>query len=210
MLYHGDMPLLVFGIEFLFKLAFAIITLFVGYYANKVYKLTGEEKPRCFGRGFLFISVSYFIQALLDLLIYLQAVADPMAIHSFATGVQIVFYLLGLITIAFMTLDTKDWKAYSLLIILTMMAFVFSFGFAQSIFYLISTVLLIYIIGYYIAQQRSKGRVGFILTAFIFLLLSNIDFLLIPQFAILAIVGPILELVAYFLVLLNLLAVFQK
>jgi len=209
-----------FGYDVLFELAFAIMTLIVGMYAYKIYKLSNQGQSKFFGLAFIFISISYFIQSFFNLAIVSKLnegicrVLKISSINLFNTigvYVHMVFFMLGLITLTYMTLKVKSRKTYSILCFLIFISLFFSLN-KLYLFYILSSFLLIYICVHYLTNylNNKKAKTLLILIAFLFLLFGSLHFIFSGDHATYYVVGHFLELIAYLLILINLLLVLKK
>ena len=146
-----------FGYDVMLELAFAVITLIVGIYAFKVYKLSGQRQSKLFGIAFLFISVSYFIQSFLNFAIISKLnekictalkINSVDVLNSIGLYAYMLFFITGLITLVYMTLRFKSVKTYSLSLIIIILSLLFTSN-SLHLFYLLSSILLIYIFIHY-------------------------------------------------------------
>ncbi len=209
-----------FSYDAILELAFAIITLIVAIYAFKVYKLSQEKQSKLFGIAFLFISASYFIWSIINFGIlekfensipnYVN-ISNINALITIGVYIHILLFITGLVTLAYMTFKIKSPKIYSLLLILTLISLSFSSN-VIFLFYLLSSLLLIYIVLHYLINyiNHKQARTLLVLIAFIFILFSTIHFIFSVNHALYYIIGHFVELVAYFLILINLILVIKK
>jgi len=209
-----------FGIDVIFELFFAITTLAVCLYAFKIYNLSKQGHPKLLAYAFLFFSLSYFIESITNFAIISklnQNICTILKIKSVyalnLTGIylHILLFTIGLVTLTYMILNIKDKKAYSLLLIISIF-FVLSSTNKIYAFYLLSTILLIYISSHYLTNyiRNKQIKTLLVLIAFIFLLLGNAHFMFAVNHVPFYIIGHFLELAAYLLILLNLILVFKN
>ena len=209
-----------FGYDIFLELAFAIITLVVSFYAFKIYKLSGQRQSKLFGTAFLFISISYFIQSFLNFFrisVLDENICEALKIVSVnflnTTGIytHIIFFGIGLITLTYMTLRIKNAKTYSLLAILFLLSILFSSN-TLFLFYLLSSILLIYIVTHYLINylKNKQTKTLLVLVAFAFLLFGSIHFIFSVNHGLYYVIGHFLELIAYLLILINLILVVKK
>ncbi len=208
-----------FGYDVALEIMFAIVTLLVSWYAFKVYKLTDHDQPRYVGAGFLFIGLSYFAQSLLNLVLlsgidfdlyrgqYLQ-LANFLSVIGLYT--HMVFFLVGLIIITYMTLRTKNTATLSLLFALSLVVIFFS---TQRVFLfnVLSCVFLAFIAFYYMALYKKKRYTNllWVLIAFVLLFLASVHFAFAVHHPLLYVIAHIVELVAYLLILTDLILVLR-
>ena len=209
-----------FGYDILFEFAFAVITLIVGIYAFKIYKLSDQKQSKFFGIAFILISISYFIQSFLNLAIISKLnegickalrISSVNLFNSIGTYVHMIFFILGLITLTYMTLKIRSPKTYSLLSVVILLSLLFSSN-KLYLFYLLSSVLLAYIWIHYLINylKNKKPKTLLIFGAFVFLLFGSIHFIFSVNHGLYYVIGHFLELIAYLLILINLLLVVKK
>lgn len=209
-----------FGYDIVFELAFAIITLVVSIFAFRIYKLTDQRQSSLFGISFLFISISYFIQSFLNFAIIsrlnegicrVMNISSVNILNNIGIYANMFFFISGLLTLTFMTLKERSMKSYSLVVVLILLSLVFG-SFKLHLFYLLASILLIYISVHYfwnyIRNRQLKTLIVFI--AFIFLLSSTVHFIFSVNHSAYYVLGHFLELVAYLLILINLILVVKK
>jgi hypothetical protein len=209
-----------FNYGMLFELAFAIITLIVGIFAFKIHKLSEQKSAKLFGISFIFISLHYFIQSLLNFSILStlnQNVCNLMKIDSvnslniMGAYSHMLFFIIGLATLTYMTLKIKNKTAYTLLLAITLVSIIFSEN-KLLLFYATASTFLIFITIHYIKNYLKNKQIKtlFILIAFIFLLFGNLHFIFSVNHATYYVIGHFLELIAYLLILLNFILVQKK
>ncbi len=208
------------GYDVLIELLFVIITLIVALFGFKVYKATSQRQAFYLSWGFLLISIAYISQSIMNLLLFTELddrIFKIMSLHSITTlntismYVHMFFMLLGLATLTFMTLKSKDVRTFVLITMLSLIA-VFLNENVVYMFYAISSLLLIIISWYFIKNflHNKKNTTLLIAIAFLFLLFGSIHFLFAVNHQLFYVIGHFLGLVAYGLVLLNFLMVLKK
>jgi len=208
-----------FGYDIVLELIFAVVTLLVSYYAFKVYKLSGQDQPKLFGISFLLISLSYIIQSIFNFIFVdkleditsYQSIININILHALGVYSHILFFVLGLITLTYMTLKVKNIKISSLLFIIVLVALFFSSNVLYS-FYLISSILLAYILLFYIINywKNRQHKTILVLIAFAFLMFGNVHFIFSMNHSLYYVIGHLLGLIAYMLILANLVLVIRK
>ena len=101
MIYSNFSPSWFFGYDVALEFAFAVISITVAILAFQIYKKTLRKQIRIFGISFLFISISYFMQSVLNYLIITKAneqICAAIKINSIAAfnnaGIMIhIFFL---------------------------------------------------------------------------------------------------------------------
>ncbi|MBR9704573.1 hypothetical protein GOV12_04120 [Candidatus Pacearchaeota archaeon] len=220
MAYNYLIPSWFFGLDFIFELAFAIITLIVGLYAFKVFKLSGQHKIKLFGISFIFFSISYFIQSFINYAIISKLgenICNVIKLESvnilnlLGIYVHIFFFILGLVTLVYMTLNIKSAKTYTMILFITFFSLFISLN-KIYLFYILSSLMLIYIVVHYFNNySKNKQRSSLlVLIAFIFLLFGHIHFIFSVNHTIFYTIAHFLELSSYVLILINLIWVLKK
>jgi hypothetical protein len=115
-----------------------------------------------------------------------------------------IFFLLGLITLVYATLEQRNIRLYSLLIALTILPLTLIDS-KPFIFNLLSSLILIYLTGHYLIFYLNKGlkRNLIIFSAFFLLLIVNI-------IMIFSLNKDIIKLAAYLLISINILIITKK
>ena len=202
------------------ELIFAFITLIVALYAFKVYKISGQPQSKLFSIAFIFFSISYFMQSLLNFVIiskFENSAYDVMNIHkilvlnSWGIYLHMVFFLIGLITLVYMTLKINSPKTYLLILLISFFSLVVSLN-KLYWFYFLSSFLLIFIVIHYTLNFSKHRQVKtlLVLSAFIFLLFGHIHFIFAVNHALFYALGHVFELIAYIFILINLILVLKN
>jgi hypothetical protein len=209
------------GYDVILQFVFALITLIVSYYAYKIYRIIGKEQLKIFSASFLFISLSYLIYSFLNFVFFrelTERTADLMVefssvtlLHNISLYACIVFFILGLVTLTYMTLRIKSQKTYFLLLILTLVPLLFCFN-TLSLFYILSSILILYVFVYYLVHylKNKQFRNLLVPVAFALLFFGNVHFLFSINHGLFYVIGYALSLVAYILILVNLIMVVKK
>ncbi len=206
-----------YGYDILLEFIFAIVTLVVSYFSYKIYRLTDENKLKLFSLAFLFFSISYTIQSLLNLKILGQisnraiSMFELMSINSFnALGIfaQIIFFTVGLITLLYMALDLDNKRVYFLLLLITLPILFFSSN-SLFLFYLLASIMLAFVAIFYFQNYIEKKSIKslWVFIAFDFIFLGQIHFLFSLNHALYYVLGHFLEFAAYVILLVNLLSI---
>jgi len=204
----------------MFTLAFAIITLGLGLFAFKIHKLSEQKSTKLFGISFIFISLHYFIQSLLNFSIVstlnqnicnIMKIDNINSLNTLGAYSHMLFFIMGLATLTYMTLKIENKTTYILLLILPIASIIFSQN-KLYLFYAIASIFLIFIAIHYLKNylKNRQFKTLLILIAFIFLLFGNLHFIFSVNHGVYYIIGHFLELVAYLLILLNFILVLKK
>ncbi|MBS3167870.1 hypothetical protein J4216_01980 [Candidatus Woesearchaeota archaeon] len=211
-------PLWFLNYTIILGLVFTIITLLVGLYSIKIYKLSMQKQSKIFGVGFLFIAFSYFIKTLMLLIpfskLHIERIIDVSTFSawtSLGAYLHILFFLTGLITILYATLNVNNFRLFSLILALTIIPLTLSTLKLQA-FHILASILLIYITGHYLMCYLSYGTKKNILVflAFLSLLFVNIDLIFSQHSGIYYVLGDLLSFIAYGLILIKLILITKK
>lgn len=209
-----------FGYGMIFELAFAIITLAVSWYSFRVYKLSGERHSKHFGFAFLFFSISYFIQFILSIamiselnetILNIIELRDILTLDVFYIFTHMILFTLGLVTLCYMASNLKNKIVYVGMMLVSVLLILFSVS-QINIFYIFSSLLLLFISFYYLKNyvKNPHNKAIFMVIAFFCLLIGHLHFIFLSNHPVYYIIGNFLELVAYILILVNLLKVLRK
>jgi hypothetical protein len=210
-------PVWFLGYDIFLEVVFALVTLAVALYSFKIYKISDQRESRIFGISFLSISISYSLWAILNgfavskLLNESYCFLDIKSATIFsALGIytHILFFLIGLIALTYMTLKVKSSKIFSLIFALVILPALLIEE-KHIVLYLFSSVLLLFIIAGYIDEYRSKKNKKVLLTffAFVFLFFGRFDFIFTKHNPLFYVAGHFLEMIAYVLILISLVEV---
>ena len=208
-----------FGYDIVLEALFAIITLIVSFYAYKLYKISAQRTFKHFAFAFFAIAISYIVQTVMNLLILFQynddvtallSLRDVYLLNLFAVYISMLFFIIGLITLFYTTLNYHNYRLWGLMFALSIVAILFSIN-KLFMFYLVSSILLIFIVIHYLLNYAHHKHIHGLLMflATLFLLFSSIHFILAVNHGMFYVIGHILELFAYLLVLTNLALVFK-
>jgi hypothetical protein len=206
------------GYNIVLQMVFAIITFLVSIFSYKISVLSEQRQPKLFSIAFRFLSIGYFIEALFNFLILfrlnenISLALKLISVTVFTTIIiyaHIILFTVGLVTLTYMTLRIKKIRAYWLLLIISILPFFFVED-PLFLYHILSTIFLSYIFIHYFSNftHRKKANTLLVLIAFGFLLLSSIEFIFsVNMSEIYYVTGHFLELIAYLLILLNLILV---
>ena len=202
----------------LIHFVFFIITFLVCFFSFRIYRLSQQRQPKLFATSFLFISLAFLIEAILNLLILFKInenislaakIMSVKLINLVMVNTHLILFIVGLVTLTYMTFKVRSAKIYSLLLIITLLS-VFLVSNTLYFYYLLSFILLIYICWHYLFNYLSKKRINSLLVfvAFILLAVGNIPILFsVMNHETFYVVGHVIELIAYTLILVNLILV---
>ncbi len=209
-----------FGFGTILELIFGIITLAVSLYSFKVYKYSQLREPKIFGWSFLALSLSYFIWAAVSGyagFLAQKSVDNVFNIAGFTPIIvlgiyaHIIFFVLGLVTLAYLTFGIRSQRVYTLLASLSLISVLFSQTKSIS-FYFVSSLLLLYVLSFYaINKWKNKSFSNyFVLLSFVFLFAGTVDFTFSAVRHITYVVGHIFYLIGYAFILANFILLFMK
>ncbi|MCB9358515.1 hypothetical protein H6503_01165 [Candidatus Woesearchaeota archaeon] len=207
------------GYDALTEAIFAVVTLLVSLLAFKIFKLTKSNNSKLLGFGFLFIAFSYAILAIFNAgncfnlhESFCEITKwDPVMWYYVQLYIHLILYLLGLVTLVYMTFKTKSPKLYSLLILISALPFMFSLNFPH-VYFVLSSVLLAYIFAFYLGNffKNPNLHTALIMVAFTFLFIADLTYIFTMKSAMSYVIYHFIELVAYILILFNLVTIIKK
>ncbi|HYD03305.1 MAG TPA: MASE3 domain-containing protein [Alphaproteobacteria bacterium] len=206
-----------YGYNIALELIFAIITFSVSFYAWKIYKITQERNLRLFSLAFTFVGLSYFARALLNLVVFLRLddevcllmkIQDLYLLNLFGTYVYSILFLIGILLLAYVALKIYSLQTFILMFLLVFTSLYFT-PFKTFMLYLLSTLLLGFIVVYYFRNyfNNKKMTTLLVLIAMILLFTAYVSYLLSTNNAWYYFIGHIMEMVAYLIILVNLVVV---
>jgi len=202
------------------RVAFAITTFLVFFFAYRMYKLTNKRELKIFSISFLVFSISYIITVLLNLtamLGYTKGMGRLLKMHGmhglkiFGFYAQGVLFLIGLVLLVYMATRIKDKKILLLLLGLTVIPMIVVPR-PLMLFHTIAALLLAYVVVFYYSNymRRKRRHALLVLLAFAFLFFGHLLFVFSVHKPVFHLLGDMLELVAYLFILANLLLLGRK
>jgi hypothetical protein len=208
-----------FGYDIALELIFAVITIFVSFYAWKIFKITEERNLRLFSLAFLFVSLSYITQSVLNFIILTQLqdevcnfvnIQSVYLLNLFGIYFHAILFLIGLLLLAYIALKIYSLRTFILMFLLVFTSLYFS---PQKTFmlYLLSTMLLGFIVYYYVTNywNNRKPTTLLVTIAMMTLFAGYLYFIFATENPFYYVVGHVLELLAYALVLGNLIIILR-
>ncbi|MGV8172538.1 MAG: hypothetical protein ACP5OA_07655 [Candidatus Woesearchaeota archaeon] len=203
-----------FGYDIALEVIFAIVTLIVSFYAWKIYKVTDERNIRLFSLAFLFISVSYMVQSLLNIIMLTQMEDEVCSLinlqsiyllNLFGIYLHAILFLIGLLLLTYIALKIYSLQTFVLLFILVFTSLYVS-PYKTLLLYILSTTLLGFISYYYIANywNNRKSTTLLVAIAMVILFAGYMHFIFATDNQTYYVMGHVFELIAYILVLINL------
>ncbi|MBI5391388.1 hypothetical protein HZB00_00120 [Candidatus Woesearchaeota archaeon] len=204
-----------FSYDIVLNLIFGIITGVVSVASYKIYKLSLQRQSKLFSLAFLSISVSYLLQAFLIFVLFSKlSLQSTISFFSFTFWLNltlyahILFFLVGITTLAYMILGVRSMRVYILLSLITLAPFLITES-KLYLFHLLSAVLLIYVLCHYILHfwEKKNKRNLFIMLAFGLFLLSQFFFMFSIKEGFYYIVGDVVSILAYLIMIVNLVTI---
>ncbi|MFP4423961.1 MAG: hypothetical protein ACLFP2_01890 [Candidatus Woesearchaeota archaeon] len=201
------------------EILFTLITAFVSFFAFYIYKKTSQRYVFYFSLAFACISISYFLQTILNILILIQLnnlenLLQVLAVdflNSFGLLVHALLFTMGLVFLLFITFKETRSRLLWLLTILSL-SVIFVSGHTLYTFYLVASILLFFITWHYASNYiKYKHKNQLLVTlAFAFLFFGHVHFLISVDHHFFYVIGHVLELISYVLIVWNFLLVFRR
>jgi hypothetical protein len=202
-----------FQFSILLEILFAIASGIVAYYAYKVYKVSSQRESGLFTLSFVFISLSYLFKSIINLFVLdeLKDQIRTLTVETLGNLSRIGFYsyillfVLGLTTLAYMTLKKKNIMFYLLLVAINFVVILHAAD-AVFLFEILTSFILLYLCGHYAYEYKLNGnyKTLLVLIAFIFFLFSGLGFVVAQDYYLNFVVGHLFELAAYILITVSL------
>jgi len=213
-------PIWFYGLDVVSELLFAVTCMMVAIFAISIYRRTGQRLVKYFGVSFSLISISYFIQSILNMLLISKLTEDVsmtvktvavISFESLATLIHMLFMTAGISILLYTTLKDRSQRTLWLVILVALSSVFFSQNYIY-MFYVISTIYLAFISWHYVQKYKKirQPRTLLVALAFLFLLFGSFHFLISVNHQIFYPIGRILEFFAYLLILINLYLVRKK
>ncbi len=207
------LPRWFFSYDVILELAFAIILFLVTILAFRVYKITGHKPARLLGIGFLFMSLSNFVESVLNFLMIAKTDYGTSSIFNelslpvlnyLSVNSYLVFTTIGLATLLYMSFKTERAKILGFLIIISLV-FIYLSKDPVYYFYVLATIYLVFISSFFIETYLKNRKFDALLIAlaFIFLLIDRALFVFLFDRELSYVIGHFPELIAYLLILWN-------
>jgi hypothetical protein len=213
-----SVPQWFFTVSILLNIVFALTTFFVSFYAFRVYRLSAQRGSKLFGVSFLLVAVAYIIRAIVNGFIagafddntFRLTMAGVYTLSNLAVYSYMVLFSASLITLAYTTFKIKSCRAYTLMLLIVLTAIYYS-CFPSLTFYIVSTILLLYLSSHYLNEYLKYKNKSMLLMmgSFLLLLASTIFFMYAANSYDYFILGNITEFLAYIGILTNLISVLK-
>ena len=188
-----------------------IVSALISSFAFRAFKLTKEKKFRNFSIAFLFITLSFVVQAITNLIVYfsldkgndfiLQAVNSGFMAYAFLT-------VAGFFLLAILSLKIKDLKIIALLAALILIGLAISPSFITAFHFILFAVLTTISFNAYknCCEKKSIGSKAVFL-AFLFMAVSHIFYIAGTYSEPVFIAGDIIQFAGYLMLLIAILRV---
>jgi hypothetical protein len=202
------------GYDGIAQLIFSVVTLIVSMYAFKVFRLTQKKESRDLGLGFLFISISYSVWALLNLgvmarlsgfLCSILNLCISNVLHELWIYIYMILFIIGILVLLHISLKNASYKVSILLALFFFLVMFFSTK-TLFFFYLLTSVVLIFLLVHYFQhfQRKNQTRPLMMALAFLFLVIGNILFVFGLSSGTAYMIGLLFEFTSYMTILFSL------
>ncbi len=213
-----------FMYNFIFGLIFLVITFLVSIFSYKVYKLTGQDQLKLFSLAFLGFSLAYAIRSLIEFITFFSIkglLVDGVDRHEITEVIFplralseyafMLFFIGGLILLTYMTFKTKNRPMLFLLFGTVFLSLLLN-PFPLFLFHVLASLFFVIIVIHYYKNYKSKKKpqTFLVFIAFVFLLLGNFTLVFSMRHPSPFTLGRILELIAYFFILTDLILIYKK
>jgi len=207
-----------FTSSLLLNIVFALTTIFVSYYAFKVYKLSGQRGSKLFGISFLMIAIAYIVRTILNGYVAGAfkdgALSLPLSkvytLGTITSSIYMILFAASLLTLAYTTFKVKSCRVYTLLLLIVLVSLYFSCATSVT-FYIIAILLLLYLSSHYLNEYLKDKNKSMLLmmSSFLLLLISTVLFMYATEGYTNFVLGNITEFLAYLGILTNLILVLK-
>jgi hypothetical protein len=212
MLSHFSPPWF-FGYDVALELLFCAVSFLVAVFSIKIYNRTYQKPVKLFAMSFIFISMSYLIQSAFNAVMVSEerslitgAILDTVAMYA-----HMLLMTIGLSILAYMTFKVDSKRLIALISAISLIAIFMSRNPMYSFFLISSIYLGIALIHFALNYIRKPSTESLLIVlAFVFLMFGSIHFIFSVDHALFYAIGHVLELVAYSMILINLLMVQRK
>ncbi len=212
-------PYWVVNISIFMELIVTLVCFGIAYVSWRVYNITEERDIKFFSFGFLSIAVSYLLWSALNFLMLKNAdigieVLRVSRIELLGAGLLISYFglfIVGWVTLNYATFKSKGFRNYLLLVGLGLIGVYLSLNKATA-FYTVSLFLVLMMASHYYLEYFRKRTVPRLMTFFSFLLIliSRVELYFSSQSYSHYIIGHTVELIGYFILLINLIIVMKN
>ncbi len=202
-----------FGFGVILEVVFAIIASLVAMTAIRIYRASCQNEFRLFGFSFASISLSYFLIALINLLVVSKinenvselSLSQINTLSLFGLYLHILLFVSGLMLLCYTTLKLNNSKVLILFVFMELFLVFLSANKAFA-FFLMSALFLSFLIAHYTSEYIAKRnpKTLSILFSFVLLLIARGGLILSVRNYTSYVISHVLELAAYTIILANL------
>lgn len=212
------------GTDIILEFSFFIFSLIIALFSYRIYKETSSRSVKYFGIGFLFISISNFIQTILNFIILYKLNNDSvymmvdMMDYTQITQFEVlglfshmIFMTIGLSFLVYTTLKERGLKSLILILFLSLSGIIMSSN-SLYLFYMFSTIFLGFILWHFVVNYINNKKIETFLVAiaFLFLFFGSFHFIISVNHQLFYAIGHILEFFSYVFILINLSIIRKK
>ena len=202
-----------FGFGIILEIIFALITAAVAAAAFRIYRASSQNEFRLFGLSFISISLSYLLIALINLLVVSQisdevrelSLSQITTFSLFGLYLHIFLFISGLTLLCYTSLKLNNSKILILLAFMELFLIFLSANKAFA-FFLMAALFISFLIAHYTSEyfSRRNPKTLLILLSFIILLIARWELILSVGNYTSYVISHVLELIAYSIILANL------
>jgi len=213
-------PVWFFGYDSICELISMFITFFIGVYAYRIFKLSGQRKYKFLYLSFILLGIAFLAKSITNWIIYKEWVTQQLyvgkviqlyALYNLGYLIHVVLALSAYMLLVLLLWDVRDRRVISLSFIFVIMMTILTEQVFAS-FHIISFILLGFICAEFWknARKTKKKSSYFVFAGFAVLMLSQLVFVFINRLPAFYVAGEIVQLAGYVLLLITLLSIFGK
>lgn len=192
---------------------FSIATLSVALYSLKIYLISKQKETKLFSMGFFLISLSYIMWLILNLSALIEInetrevleITNAWSMITMGAYLHIVLFILGLVILVYSISKIERLSILALIMALSVVPVIRN-NYTSEAFYATSSILILFILIYYLKESKVRKNRHLLLMAvsFAFLLISTIELMFTSLNYLNYVLAHILMLISYLLILINL------
>jgi hypothetical protein len=212
-----------FVYNLVFGLVFLITAMLVSLFSYRVYKLTKQDQLKLFSLAFLGFSLAYITRLVTDVTSFFRLnliltegmnrheLREIMFSNVLSDYAFMLFFIGGLILLTYMTFKTKNRPMLFLLFGTVVISLLLN-PLPLFLFHVLASLFFIIIVIHYYKNYKlkRKSQAFLVFLAFVFLFLGNLTLIFSTRNPAPFTLGRILELVAYFFILTDLILIYKK
>lgn len=216
MIFNGYGPLWFLGIDVIFEAIFFLVTLFIAWYAWRIYRFGGGKPYETWSLGFLLISFSYLMSGVFNYLIYHELIEKAnegflqvLELNSlYRAGIFLhdALFLLGFLLLLLVSLRVDDRIVDG-----SLAAFMILIALGATYFQALSPLAVIILLtGIIIGTYRQRQGVTLVIAGLAAVLLAHVVYLFLTVASLAYALGHVLELVGFGLLAINMIIILSK